>query len=221
MFPRSTLYESLSIFSTKPSISRAKKSRPWRRLTPRIAEEALKLIDVEYQVLPAVVDPEEAIKPTAPLAQENYDTNIFHGTDLVQIPRLDKDHWLRLEVGDIDKGFAEADQIVEASFGWTPVQYNCSPKPRTVVCEWTGDKLTCWADTQLPLFVWQDLAASLAIPQANIRVIANYAVGGYGGKMPERVATLAAIMAKRTGRPVKAAFQQGGGSDRHPSSNQL
>jgi xanthine dehydrogenase molybdenum-binding subunit len=175
-------------------------------LTPRIAEEALKLINVEYEVLPAVVDPEEAIKPTAPLAQENYDTNIFHGTDLVQIPRLDKDHWLRLEVGDLDKGFAEADQVVEASFGWTPIQYNCSPKPRTVVCEWAGDKLTCWADTQLPLFVWQDLAATLAIPQAKIRVIANTAVGGYGGKMPERVATLAAIMAKRTGRPVKAAF---------------
>ncbi len=177
-------------------------------LTPRIAEEALKLIDVKYQALPAVIDPEEAIKPKAPLAQENYDTNIFHGTDLVQIPRLDKDHWLRLEVGDLDKGFAEADQVVEASFGWTPVQYNCSPKPRTVVCEWTGDKLTCWADTQLPLFVWQDLAATLAIPQASIRVIANGAVGGYGGKMPERVATLAAIMARRTGRPVKAAFSR-------------
>jgi len=177
-------------------------------LTPRIAEEALKLIDVKYQVLPAVVDPEEAIKPAAALAQENYDTNVFHGTDLVQIPRLDKDHWLRLEVGDVDKGFAEADQIVEVSFGWTPVQYNCSPKPRTVICEWTGDKLTCWADTQLPLFVWQDLAATLAIPQANIRVIANAAVGGYGGKMPEKVATLAAIMAKRTGRPVKAAFSR-------------
>ena len=177
-------------------------------LSPRIAEETLKLIDVKYQVLPAVVDPEEAIKPTAPLAQENYDTNIFHGTDLVQIPRLDKDHWLRLEVGDLDKGFEEADQIVEASFGWTPIQYNCSPKPRTVVCEWTGDKLTCWADTQLPLFVWQDLAATLAIPQASIRVIANGAVGGYGGKMPERVATLAAIMARRTGRPVKAAFSR-------------
>jgi len=177
-------------------------------LTPRIAEEALKLIDVTYQVLPAVVDPEEAIKPTAPLAQDNYDTNIFHGTDLVQIPRLDKDHWLRLEVGDISKGFAEADHIVEASFGWTPVQYNCSPKPRTVICEWTGDKLTCWADTQLPLFVWQDLTVSLSIPQANIRVIASSSVGGYGGKMPERVATLSAIMARRTGRPVKAAFSR-------------
>jgi xanthine dehydrogenase molybdenum-binding subunit len=177
-------------------------------LTPRIAEEALKLIDVKYQVLPAVVDPEEAIKPTAPLTQENYDTNLFHGTDLVQIPRLDKDHWLRLEVGDVDKGFAEADHIVEASFGWTPVQYNCSPQPRTVICEWTGDKLTCWADTQLPLFVWQDLAVSLSIPQANIRVIANSSVGGYGGKMPERVAILAAIMARRTGRPVKAAFSR-------------
>jgi xanthine dehydrogenase molybdenum-binding subunit len=177
-------------------------------LTPEIAEEALRLIEVQYQVLPAVVDPEEAVKPGAPLAHQEYGTNIFHGTDLVQIPRLSKDGWLRLEVGDVDKGFAEADHVLEATFGWTPPQYNCSPKPRGVVCEWTGDRLTCWADTQLPLFVWQDMAVCLGVPQSKIRVIANYAVGGYGGKMPEKTATLVAIMAKRTGRPVKAAFSR-------------
>jgi xanthine dehydrogenase molybdenum-binding subunit len=177
-------------------------------LTAEIAEEALKLIDVKYQVLPAVFNPDEAMKPNAPLVHQGYGTNIYHGTELVQIPRLDKDHWLRIEVGNIDKGFAEADHVLEAHFDWTPIQYNCSPKPRGVVCEWTGDKLTCWADTQLPLFLWQDLAVCLGIPQSSIRVIANYAVGGYGGKMPEKTGILAALMAKRTGRPVKAIFSR-------------
>jgi CO/xanthine dehydrogenase Mo-binding subunit len=177
-------------------------------LTAEIAEEALKLIDVKYQVLPAVFNPDEAMKPNAPLVHQGYGTNIYHGTELVQIPRLDKDHWLRIEVGNIDKGFAEADHVLEAHFDWTPIQYNCSPKPRGVVCEWTGDKLTCWADTQLPLFLWQDLAICLGIPQSSIRVIANYAVGGYGGKMPEKTGILAALMAKRTGRPVKAIFSR-------------
>ena len=177
-------------------------------LTAEIAGAALEMIEVEYEVLPAVFDPQEALKPGAPLVQDGYGTNIFHGTPLVQIPRLDQDGWLRLEVGDVEKGFAEADTILDETFGDTPIQYNCSPIPRTVICQWTGDKLTCWADTQLPFFLWRDLSGSLGIPQSNVRVIANNTVGAYGGKMPERTATLTAIMAKKTGRPVKAAFSR-------------
>ncbi|MBW2030250.1 MAG: xanthine dehydrogenase family protein molybdopterin-binding subunit [Deltaproteobacteria bacterium] len=174
-------------------------------LTPRIAEEALKLIEVEYEVLPAVVDAEEALRPGAPLAHQEYGTNVYRGTDIVKIPRLSEDGWLRLEVGDIEQGFKEADYILEGDLE-TPMQYNCSPMPRSVVCDWEGDKLTCWADTQLPLFLLRDLSASLKVPQANIRIIAHHAVGGYGGKSPEKTATLAAIMAKKTGRPVKAVL---------------
>src|SRR4030042_1882424 len=81
-------------------------------LTAGIAEEALQLIEVKYRVLPAVFDPEEAMKPNAPLVHQEYGTNIYHGTELVQIPRLSEDKWLRLEVGNIDQGFAEADHIV-------------------------------------------------------------------------------------------------------------
>lgn len=176
-------------------------------LTAEIAEEALRLIEVEYEVLPAIFDVEDAMKPSAPLAHQEYGTNIYKGTELVRIPRLDSDGWLRLEVGDIDKGFTEADYILDGSYV-TPMQYNCSPMPRGVVCDWSGDKLTCWADTQLPLYTLRDLVNNLGIPQSNIRVISNYAVGGYGGKMPEKTATLAAIMAKRTGRPVRAVFSR-------------
>lgn len=176
-------------------------------LTAEIAEEALRLIEVEYEVLPAIIDVEEAMKPGAPLAHQEYGTNIYHGTELVRLPRLGEDGWLRLEAGDIDKGFAEADYILDGTYE-TPMQYNCSPMPRGVVCEWAGDKLTCWADTQLPLYLWRDLAHSLGVPQSDVRVIANYAVGGYGGKSPEKTATLAAIMARRAGRPVKAVFSR-------------
>jgi xanthine dehydrogenase molybdenum-binding subunit len=176
-------------------------------LTAEIAEETLRLIKVEYEVLPAVFDAEEAIKPGAPLVHQEYGTNIYRGTDLVRIPRLTEDGWLRLEVGDIDKGFTEADHVLDSTYE-TPIQYNCSPMPRAVTCEWTGEKLTCWADTQIPLFFWRDLASSLGVPQSNVRIIANYAVGGYGGKSPEKTATLTAIMAKRTGRPVKASFSR-------------
>ena len=176
-------------------------------LTPEIAEEALKLIEVEYEVFPAVIDYKNAAGPEAPLAHREYGTNVYKGTAVSRIPRLDKDGWLRLQVGDVEKGFAEADYIVEGTYE-TPLQYNCSPMPRCVVCEWQGEKLTCWADTQLPLYLWRDLASSLQMPQSDIRLISNYAVGGYGGKSPEKTANLTAIMAKRTGRPVKALFSR-------------
>jgi len=141
-------------------------------LTNEIAEEALKLIEVEYDVLPAIFDPEEAMKPGAPLAHQEYGTNIFHGTDLVRIPRLSDDGWLRLEVGDIEKGFNEADYILEGIYD-SPIQYNCSPLPRGAVCEWAGDKLTCWADSQTTWDISHNLARSLSIPLSNVRLIAN------------------------------------------------
>lgn len=176
-------------------------------LTAEIAQEALKLIEVTYEVLPAVFDAEEALKPDAPLVHDGYGTNVYHGTNFVQIPRLDKDGWLRLEVGDVDKGFAEADVVLDGVYE-TPMQYNCSPVPRAVICEWTGDALTCWADTQIPLYFLRDLAGSLHLQQSKVRLLANYSVGGYGGKSPEKTAHLVAIMAKRTGRPVKAVYSR-------------
>jgi xanthine dehydrogenase molybdenum-binding subunit len=176
-------------------------------LTPQIAEAAIRLIEVEYEILPAVLDPEEALRSGAPLARQDYGTNVYRGSEIVHIPRLGEDGWLRLESGDVEQGFADADVILDGTYE-TPMQYNCSPMPRSVICEWAGDKLTCWADTQLPLYLLRDLSNSFGIPQANVRVIANHAVGGYGGKSPEKTATLVAIMSRRTGRPVKATFSR-------------
>ncbi|MFC1861102.1 xanthine dehydrogenase family protein molybdopterin-binding subunit [Chloroflexota bacterium] len=176
-------------------------------LTAEIAEEALRLIEVDYEVLHAVIDVEEAMKPGAPLVNQEYDSNIWHGTKSVSIKRLSEDGWLRLEVGNADKGFSEADFILEGTYQ-TPIQYNCSPLPRGFICQWEGNKLTCWADTQVPLPVWQDLANCLGVPQADVRVIANYAVGGYGGKRPEKAGVLAAIMSRKTCRPVKVVFSR-------------
>ena len=177
--------------------------------TEDIAEEALKLIDVEYEVEPAIIDAEEAMKPDAPLVHKEYGTNMYYGTEhghsASPSPRWRKDGWLPLEVGDADKGFAEADYIVEGTYE-SPIQCNCSPMPRSVVCQWAGNNLTCWADTQVAQWVSKDLAKCLGMPRSSIRVISSYAVGGYGAKQPEKIATLTAIMAKKTGRPVKAVF---------------
>jgi xanthine dehydrogenase molybdenum-binding subunit len=175
-------------------------------LTAEIATEAIKLIEVDYEVLPAIIDFEEALKPGAPLAHQDYGTNIYHGSEVVRIARLDEDGWLRLEVGNLEEGLSRADHVLEGAYE-APMQYNCSPLPRAVLCEWTGETLTCWADTQVPYNVWRDLAKCLEIPLSDVRVIAR-TVGSYGGKNPGKIGILAAIMAKRTGRPVKAVFSR-------------
>lgn len=173
--------------------------------TEEIAEEALRLIDVEYEALPTVFDAEEAMKPGAPLVHPEYGTNMFHGSAAVRVPRCRPDGWLPAEYGDVEKGFKEADYIIEGAYE-TPIQHTCSPIPRSVVCQWMGNELTCWADSQMPAIQWKDLARCLGVPSSSVRLIAINCIGGYGGKTPEKIATLAAIIAKRTNRPVKAVF---------------
>ncbi|MFC2007967.1 xanthine dehydrogenase family protein molybdopterin-binding subunit [Chloroflexota bacterium] len=170
-----------------------------------LAEEALRLIDVEYEVFPAVFEVKEALKPGAPLANIEYGSNLYHGTDYAPIPRCTPEGWLTIEYNDVDKGFEEAEQIVEGSYE-TAIQYNCSPLPRSVICRWAGDELTCWCDTQIALVVQQDLARCLDMPQSKVRVISTRTVGGYGSKEPEKTATLVALLAQKTDRPVKAVY---------------
>jgi CO/xanthine dehydrogenase Mo-binding subunit len=173
--------------------------------TKEIAEEALKLIEVEYEVLPAVFEAEEAMKPGAPLVHPEHGSNMFHGTNAQPVPRCTPEGWLPVEYGDVEKGFTEADYILEGKYE-AAKQYHCSPIPRSVICQWTGDQLTCWCDTQRPLISQQDIATSLGIPLSNIRLICSYTVGGYGAKEPQKIATLAALLAKKTGRPVRAVY---------------
>jgi len=166
--------------------------------TREIAEEVLKLIDVGYEVLPAVFDKEEAMKPDAPLVYPELGSNLY------QCPRT-IDGMLPLDWGDVEKGFAEADYIIEGTYE-SPLQHHVSPEPRSVICQWIGDKLTCWASTQIPQKLRLELSVCLEIPLSSVRVISTYSVGGYGAKDPEKTATLTALLAKRTGRPVKAVF---------------
>jgi xanthine dehydrogenase molybdenum-binding subunit len=176
-------------------------------ISNEVAEQAVRLIQVDYNVLPAVFNAEEAMIPDAPLVHPEYGTNMYHGTDRHPAPRCGSDGWLSLEYQDVDKGFTEADYIVEGTFE-TPKQHPCSPAPRAVLCQWMGEKLTCWTDTQRPLDVQKDLAKCLGLLHSNVKVVSSPQVGGYGGKQPEKIATLTAMLAKRTGAPVKTVFSR-------------
>lgn len=175
-------------------------------VTEEVAEEALGLIEVEYEPLPAVFTAEEAMRPGAPLVYPEYGSNVYHGTpESPVLPRC-KEGRVLVENEDIEKGFAAADHVIQDVYE-TPMQYPCSPAPRTVVCEWYGNKLTCWCDTQTPLRAWQDLARCLGMPQSYVRLI-NHCVGSYGAKEPTKMSVLTALLAKKAGKPVKSQFSR-------------
>ena len=152
------------------------------------AAAALDLIRVDYRPLPFVVDAEDALQPDAP--QLYPDGNLATGRPLL------------LERGDVAQGFAEADLILEDVFR-TPGHSPSPLEPRAVLASWEGEQLTVWKCTR---GVHQDraaLASALEIDPENIRVVGPPLGAGYGAKDETRLAALAAVLAQRSGRPVR------------------
>ncbi len=183
------------------------------------AEEASELIEVEYEDLPAVFDPLEAMKPDAPIIHEDlerYATNpglnpIRSGNVLSRI------HILR---GDPDRAFQEADQVVEQTFR-TSSHHQCYMEPHAAVAEAEpGGKVTVWTSTQSVATIRMQLLHTLLLLPGNIRVVAPFIGGGFGGKIDLRVEPHAILLAQRTGCPVKIVLTREeefiSGNPRHP-----
>ena len=168
--------------------------------TPEAAEAALAAIDVRYEPLPAVFDPEEAMAPGAPLLHEAWAT-------YTAIPILHREgnvcNRARIVVGDVERGFEEADRVFEHRFRTASVHQGYT-EPRAAVAAWdTAGQVTIWSNTQLPFEVQNTLAEILQLPPSRIRVIVTAIGGGFGGKLRVGVEHFAAFLAKKTGRPVK------------------
>src|SRR5437016_6783634 len=163
------------------------------------AEQALELIDVEYEVLPAYFDPEEAMKAEANLIHENKTHN------------LEKDY--HHVFGDPERGFAEADQIAEARYIANEVTH-AAMEPHSTLASFELDsqtgkmgRLTVWSSTQVPYYLQHKLSLVLEVPMAQIRVIKPLVGGGFGGKsevIPLEI--IAAIAARAAKRPVKITY---------------
>jgi xanthine dehydrogenase YagR molybdenum-binding subunit len=159
-----------------------------------VANQALKLIEVEYEELPFELDSEKAMKPEATQIHEW--GNIIRGRPFTD------------SRGDIEKGFAEADAVVEDEFTsevviHNPMEFHCS------VVNWDGNKLTIWDSTQNVFGVRDEVSASLGIPESDIRVIKKYMGGGFGSKLHcGKYTVMAALLAKNIGRPVKIAMDR-------------
>ena len=153
-----------------------------------VAQEAIGLIEVRYDPLPFVTDPEEALRPTAPAVHPG--GNLVGGRPL------------SLERGSIDEGFSEADRIFEDTFT-TPAHSGGALEPRAAIASWDAGRLTVWKSSR---GVHQDkhmMASALGLESDTVRVIGPHMGAGFGNKDETRLAILAAILAQRAGRPVK------------------
>jgi 4-hydroxybenzoyl-CoA reductase alpha subunit len=154
------------------------------------AEEALELIKVEYEELPAVFDAKSAIKKGAPVIHDSSPKNI-------SVNR-------KIEYGDIQKGFRESDYVREDTFTVHAVQHAyLEPCSCLSQVDMEG-RITLWTSTQVPYIIQCLLASSLGMRENDIRVIKPHVGGGFGGKVELRPWEFcAAFMARKTGRPVK------------------
>jgi xanthine dehydrogenase YagR molybdenum-binding subunit len=150
--------------------------------TPEQAREALALVDVEWEVLEPLLDPEEAVR------RESF----------VSGPR-------RYERGDYDAGLAEADVVVEAEYRTQTLNHN-PLETHQCVCHWRGDVLDVYVSTQAIWAVRDSVAQAFGLAQDKVRVICEYMGGGFGAKGGGAdYLSIAGELARRTGRPVKLA----------------
>ena len=151
------------------------------------AEDAIRLIKVDYEVLPHLATVEQAMRPEAPL--------VFPKGNVSQVSE-------RVE-GNVEEALGTATTVVEGQYS-TQVQTHTSLETHGGVCEWDGDKLTAWVSTQAAHGARDGIAKALGVPQANVRVIVDYMGGGFGSKLGfDRQVVVAARLAKAANAAVK------------------
>jgi putative selenate reductase molybdopterin-binding subunit len=168
--------------------------------TPEIAERALELIDVEYEVLPAILDMHDAMKPGAPVIHDEPES---HG--IYDAERNIAAH-IEVEVGDIDQGLAEADVIVSADYFVQYQQHTCLEPHVTIAWLDEDGRLVLRTSTQIPYHCRRMVAFVLDIPVKNVHVIKPRVGGGFGNKQEVITEPLAAVLAMKTKRPVKLEY---------------
>ena len=185
---------------------------------PDIAEEALALIDVEYEDLPAVFDPVDAIKAGAPVLHEN--PAAYEGAP-AERPHPNVQSVLRFKLGDVEAGFGQADRIFEHTFR-TQLDHQGYLEPHAGVVAIDDDgRIQVWASNKMPFRLKELLSHALKRPPDQIRVNLTPIGGDFGGKGSLMDLPLAYHLARVTGRPVKMLMRYAeelmAGNPRHPS----
>ncbi len=166
--------------------------------TIETANAAIDLIEVEYEVLPFVLDCEEALKPDAPQLYEEFPGNV-----IPKVTTFSKEPFCQIELGDVEKGFAESKYIAEGYFKYDMLPHPLPPESPGVIAEWTSENaIKLYYNGGCPHLMKIDIEDS--IPGSTVRVIGCHAGGSYGSKQKiPHLALQGIALAKITGRPVK------------------
>ncbi|MFP6592878.1 MAG: xanthine dehydrogenase family protein molybdopterin-binding subunit [Candidatus Latescibacterota bacterium] len=169
-------------------------------ISPSIAEEALELIEVDYELLPPVIDVLLAMKDYAPLLDENRTTReLGEKTD----KKSNIASHNQQDMGDVAAGFTEADKVVEREFRTATIHQGYIEPHNTTVLWKRDGSITVWVSTQGSFQIRDAVAEVLQVPVSKVKVIPCEIGGGFGGKFPIYMEPAAAVMSHKTGRPVK------------------
>ena len=176
-----------------------------------IAEQAIHLIKVDYEVLPTVLTLHDALKEDAPVLHDNL-------TTMFRVERFSRGEdtgvkgniagHIQHKLGDIEKGFAEADVIVEREFE-TQTVHQGYIEPHAATAVWAADgKLTIWTCTQGSFAIRSGVSAILDVPESTVKVIPTEIGGGFGAKLTTYLEPVAAVLSKKSGHPVKIVMDR-------------
>jgi CO/xanthine dehydrogenase Mo-binding subunit len=152
------------------------------------AKEALSVIDVQYEELPAVIGVDSARSDGAPLLHEDRPNNICSHE--------------RVERGNVWEGFAQSDLVVEDQFTF-PMVYHYAMEPHSVIAHWNDEGVTVWSSAQHPFQVRNDIAKVFRIPPYRVRMVISYLGGGYGSKSYTKFEPLVVALARKARAPVR------------------
>jgi putative selenate reductase molybdopterin-binding subunit len=168
--------------------------------TPELAQKALRLIEVEYEVLPAVLDPEAAMQDGAPVIHDEPDTEGIYDAQHNLV------HHIEAEVGDVDAAFAAAEHVFEGEYR-TPKQQHAHLEPHVCITYWDeDDRLVIRTSTQVPFHIRRMVAPLIGLPVRRIRVIKPRLGGGFGNKQEMILEDLCAHLTLATGRSVRMEY---------------
>jgi len=173
-------------------------------LTPEIAEQAVGVIEVDYEPLPPVVDFEAATAEGAQLVHEDWESDSGDETMGREGNRIG---YSTIVKGDADAAMASADVVVKGRY-----VADCSQgvpiEPRAVIAQWQGDRVTIWTSTQVPYAARSGVANTLQIPESDVRIIVPLLGGGFGAKCDFHFEGHVAALARAARRPVKLVFSR-------------
>ncbi|WP_417411312.1 xanthine dehydrogenase family protein molybdopterin-binding subunit [Hoeflea sp.] len=165
----------------------------------RAAQEAAAKVRIDYEVLPAVFDVLEALKPEAPQVNPHHPGNYYH---------YDSGDHRKVRFGDVEAGFAMADHILEQTYSSSPIEQAPTETTGCIVDPEGNDRFTCYTNTQAMFFTLDNTSIILQMPGHKLHMVGGTVGGGFGGKVDVIVEPIAILAAKLTGRPVSFIYSR-------------